>query len=72
MNRKIKFIGVGMKWQDRINGNSYRQTALKAMQKAKWIPKGDVWLFERENNYPIYWTCSEGLKKDVVAHGKID
>ncbi len=28
-------------------------------------------MFERENNYPIMWNVSEGLKRDMVANGKL-
>jgi len=96
---KIKFIGEGMKWFDKVNGNTYhsvritridtgeqiacefqygygdqyRHTALVAMNKAGWIPgeEKDVFLYERENDYPIHWTCSDGLKREVVANGVV-
>ena len=61
-------------------GDHYRQTALHTMLDANWIPKkyGDklphdgtkVMSFERENNYPIIWSCHYGLKKDCVANGQ--
>lgn len=31
----------------------------------------NCWEYERENNYPILWTVSEGLKRDCVANGKL-
>lgn len=62
-------------------GDQYRYSALNAMLEAGWIPKkygapqthgGNlVCLYERENNYPIHWTVEDGLKRDVVANGKI-
>ena len=30
-----------------------------------------VYLLEREHNYPILWTVSEGLKRDCIANGKL-
>jgi hypothetical protein len=53
-------------------GDHYRQSALEAMAKAKWIPKlyRDLqYLYERENNYPIQWNVTEGLKRDCIANG---
>jgi hypothetical protein len=60
-------------------GDTYRQTALKAMHGVKWINndvysadlnKGkNVMLFERENDYPIMWNISDGLKRDCVKNG---
>ena len=29
----------------------------------------NAWEYERENNYPILWTVSEGLKRDCIANG---
>ena len=55
-------------------GEHYRQTALEVMNKNGWIPnkyKGNLYLYERENNYPIVWNVSEGLKRECVANGKI-
>ena len=53
----------------------YKQTALKIMSEAKWLPvkyRGkNSWDYERENNYPILWNVSDGLKRDMVANGKI-
>ncbi len=96
--RKIKFTVYGVKWVDRINGNTYhsvrcvrlkdgavvvgeyqygyadhyKQTALEAMAKAKWLPrkyKTDPWLYERESDYPVLWHCVFGLKRECVANG---
>ena len=62
-------------------GEHYKQTALSAMLSAEWLPHeyakksvggGDCsYLYERENNYPILWTVSEGLKRDCVANGQL-
>ena len=57
-------------------GEHYRQTALWAMAKAKWLPvkyrPNDLhWKYERENNYPIIWNVSDGLKRECVANGEI-
>ena len=61
-------------------GEQYRDTALRAMELAKWIPpkyRGQesngshrVWGYERNNNYPIIWHVSDGLKRDCIANGK--
>lgn len=58
----------------------YRQTALEAMAKAGWLPKKYctpakhggliVYLYERENDYPIHWSVSDALKREVEAHGR--
>ena len=58
----------------------YRQTALKAMHMKGWIPShygekhanGSDYLcmYERENDYPIYWITNTGTKKECVEHGK--
>lgn len=60
-------------------GEHYKQTALEIMGKAGWLPKkylepckhgGDhSYLYERENNYPILWNVSDGLKRDCIANG---
>ena len=58
-------------------GEHYKQTALHAMLDAGWLPKGyyndnlAAFDYERENNYPILWTVSDGLKRDCVANGKL-
>ena len=56
-------------------GESYKQTALEEMMKAKWLPekynRDNVYLYERDNNYPIIWNCTEGLKRECVANGKV-
>ena len=61
-------------------GDQYRQTVLEAMAKEKWLPvqyRGryanrmpkDI-MYERENNYPIMWNVSHGLKRECIANGK--
>lgn len=58
-------------------GEHYKQTALAIMAKADWLPGikyqdfDAQWQYERENNYPILWTVSGGLKRDCIANGKI-
>lgn len=61
-------------------GDSYRQTALEIMDKEGFLPveytgKNDNkhnkhYLYERENNYPIMWNVSDGLKRDCIENGK--
>ena len=55
-------------------GEHYRQTAIETMVKNGWIPEkynNTLYLFERENNYPILWHVFEGLKRDCVSNGKL-
>ena len=56
-------------------GDAYRQTALNTMLKAGWLPETynekNIWQYERENNYPIFWDEINGLKRDMIANGKI-
>jgi hypothetical protein len=44
------------------------------MVRAKWLPKQytteNCWNYERENNYPIIWEKTEGLKRECLANGK--
>ncbi len=53
----------------------YRQTALELMLSEGWLPKAytrdNMYLYERENEYPILWNVSDGLKRDCVANGTI-
>ena len=64
-------------------GEQYRDTALLAMSKAGWIPAkyreaGDpaetstLYRYERENNYPVLWSVSDGLKRDMVKNGQTE
>lgn len=58
----------------------YRQRALEAMAAAKWLPpkyRGRhpngaplCGSYEMENGYPIFWSVSDGLKRDCVALGE--
>ena len=58
-------------------GECYRQTALEAMSRAKWLPRkyrgnrgvGLCYLYERENNYPIQWITTDSTKRECIAHG---
>jgi hypothetical protein len=52
--------------------DAYRQTALQAMFRHGWIPekyKDELYMFERENDYPIYWTVNDGLKRECINNG---
>lgn len=33
--------------------------------------QASIYLLERENNYPIIWTVSKGLKRDCIANGQL-
>lgn len=60
-------------------GDHYRQTALDAMATNGWLPEkyqgrhangsSHAYAYEMENDYPIYWTVSDGSKRDCVANG---
>ena len=58
-------------------GEHYRQTAMEEMAKSGWLQSkynykdNTLYLYERENNYPINWIVSNGLKRDCVANGVI-
>jgi len=57
-------------------GESYRQTALKAMAAADWLPeeyqaRDKQGMYELENDYPINWIVTDGLKRDMVANGEL-
>lgn len=56
-------------------GDHYRQTAIEEMLAAKWLPKKynkeNAHLYERENNHPIDWNVTDGLKRDCVENGTI-
>lgn len=63
---------IAVEWQYGY-GDQYRYTAIEAMLKAGWLPKkydkDNYYLYERENGYPIYWECRDGLKREMVANG---
>ena len=56
-------------------GEHYRQSSREAMLKAGWLPntynKDNAYLYERENDYPILWNVSDGLKRDCVSNGSL-
>jgi hypothetical protein len=56
-------------------GDHYRQTALEAMDNAGWLPEGYTgdmrYIYERENEYPISWNVTDGLKRNCIANGII-
>lgn len=51
-------------------GRQYEQTALEAMLKAEWIPArytDQLWMYERENEYPIIWIMRDAsTKRDLI------
>lgn len=56
-------------------GEQYKHTAMIAMFEAGWLPEQytepvNMYRFERENNYPIYWIVTDGKKRDCVANGQ--
>lgn len=57
-------------------GDHYRQTALELMDKAGWLPSKyadkNRYSFERENEYPIMWNVSSGLKRDCIKMVKLN
>jgi hypothetical protein len=47
----------------------YKQTTLEIMTDNNLLPgynKKNAYLYERENNYPIIWNVSDGLKRDMI------
>jgi len=55
-------------------GDSYRQTALNLMYQEGFLSryeKNTLYLYERENNYPILWNVSDGLKRDCIYNGTL-
>lgn len=50
---------------------SERLLLLEAMQNAGWIssPDGNLYAYERENNYPILWVEKWGTKKECEQNG---
>lgn len=54
-------------------GEQFKYTAFRAMIKNRWInPKYNdkPYMYERENNYPIYWDENQGTKKECINNGK--
>lgn len=62
-------------------GEQYKYTALNLMLENKWIPAkygkklpsggNKVYLYERENNYPIMWNVTEGKKREMILNGSL-
>jgi hypothetical protein len=56
-------------------GDHYRQSALEAMGKAKWLPVAyrgsECCMYERDNNYPIVWNVSEATKRECISNGTV-
>ena len=51
-------------------GDQYRETALALMQDNGWISGGqDLWLYERENGYPVIWVEYKSTKKACKTNG---
>jgi len=50
-------------------GDHYQQTALEKMEENNWIPKKDIYSYERNNGYPILWNVYEGKKRECVQNG---
>ena len=51
-------------------GEQYKQTALEKMKEKNWIKMDNIFKYEYENNYPILWVVSHGLKRECVSNGK--
>lgn len=60
-------------------GEQYKQTALLKMLENGWIKRSTlpggyteetVFLFERENGYPIQWIIHNGLKRECKENGR--
>jgi hypothetical protein len=51
-------------------GTAYEQTTLEVLLENKLLPKKytkeNLYLYERENNYPILYDVTEGKKKDMI------
>lgn len=52
-------------------GNHYEQTAFGLLRENKWLPvkyrdKSNGHSYEMENNYPIIWNVTDGLKRDMT------
>ena len=48
-------------------------TELAERTKAGWIPEryeAKPYLYERENEYPIYWIVNYGLKRECISNGR--
>ena len=49
---------------------NYKRKDVNSKPMRKSYNEQTVYLFERENNYPILWTVTDGLKRDCVANGQ--
>ena len=55
-------------------GEHYKQTAQELMETEKWIVlpfDTPAQSYDRDNGYPIIWNVTDGLKRDMVANGKL-
>ena len=56
-------------------GSAYEDTALQLMLDNKWLPKkynkDNLYYYQRENNYPIYFDVEQGLKREMIANGTL-
>lgn len=54
-------------WFDNIR----RKPEGKPTKDVERYTEENIWYFERENDYPISWNVSDGLKRDCVRHGTL-
>ena len=55
-------------------GDSYKQSTIDILLENKLIPakyKDNLYLYDRENNYPIEYNVINGLKRDMKRNGTI-
>ena len=71
--------GYGEHYKQTALENMYNAGWFKSYRQQKTTKDGipfrytptSLYLLERENNYPILWQVSDGLKKDCVANGQL-
>lgn len=71
--------GYGESYKQTALAAMYNAGWFKYYRQDKSTPVGvpyrytlaSIYLVEREHNYPILWTVSEGLKRDCIANGKL-
>lgn len=54
-------------------GWQYEHTTLEKLSEVGWIPKeymDRLYLYERENDYPIKYIVHYGTKRECMEHGK--
>jgi hypothetical protein len=54
-------------------GDLYIPTTIRTMAEEKWIParyRQDVYRYEREEGYPVFWHVQQGIKSDCLANGE--